>query len=221
MEVGQVLSLLQLCDSLFPLGAFAHSDGLEAATTSGAVATSKDLAAWMDAILDRAFRESDGPALSLAWAASLDGRWDDLRALDDELYALRPASTSRAASRAMGGRLLKTWHEIRPSGVRPRSDPALTLPVAFAVVCALEHIPLSAALGGYVYTRLAATASAAMRLMPIGQHEAHRLLAERLLRVPDVVQSVINRPRPPQLFAPALDIAAMSQQYVSSRLFRS
>ena len=40
MEVGQVLSLLQLCDSLFPLGAFAHSDGLEAATTSGAVATS-------------------------------------------------------------------------------------------------------------------------------------------------------------------------------------
>src|SRR6185503_8361644 len=29
-----LLALLHLCDSLFPLGGFAHSDGLEAATTS-------------------------------------------------------------------------------------------------------------------------------------------------------------------------------------------
>jgi len=32
-----VLQLLHLCDSLFPLGAFAHSDGLETATVAGAV----------------------------------------------------------------------------------------------------------------------------------------------------------------------------------------
>ena len=61
-----------------------------------------------------------------------------------------------------------------------------------------------------------------MRLMPIGQHEAHALLADAARRgVPAVVERGHADAATVRVFAPALDIAAMSQQYVHSRLFRS
>jgi urease accessory protein UreF len=62
-----------------------------------------------------------------------------------------------------------------------------------------------------------------MRLMPIGQHDAHRLLARRLRQVPEAVEQIEASlyDGGPASFMPAFDIAGMTQQYVSSRLFRS
>jgi urease accessory protein len=92
--------------------------------------------------------------------------------------------------------------------------------VAFGVVCAASGIPVRAALEAFFYTRLAATASAAMRLMPIGQHEAHVLLAEVLVGIAGAVDAAMACEYP-GAFAPALDIEAMRQPYLHSRLFRS
>ena len=73
----------------------------------------------------------------------------------------------------------------------------------------------------FAYTRLAATTSCAMRLIAIGQMEAHALLAATLARVPDVVSGLLARDGEPESFAPALDLAVMRQPHVRSRLFRS
>ena len=77
------------------------------------------------------------------------------------------------------------------------------------------------ALSGFAYTRLAATVSAAMRLMPLGQSVAHQLLSRVLERVPQTVDEVVARAARPESFAPLMDVAQMTQQYVHSRLFRS
>jgi len=219
-----LLSLLHLCDSLFPLGAFAHSDGLEAATSARQVADADGLRNWMSACLDETCRRADGPAFVHAWHAATSGRWSDVRAVNIEITALRPSSASRQAARAMGARLLKTWRHIHPDSapaIGEAGGETLALPVAFAVVCAAAGVPLPAALAGYFYTRLAATASAGMRLIAIGQYEAHALVATFLARVPAIVDAVIERSEPPSSFTPALDIAVMGQQFVHSRLFRS
>jgi urease accessory protein len=223
MTGAPLLALLHLCDSLFPLGGFAHSDGLEAATTAGAIATGDDLRWWMDACLVESLGRSEGPAVSLAWQAFIDRRIDALWSLDADVHALRPSSTARQASRAMGTRLVKTWGQIRriPDLGGALGNRMLTLPVAFGVVCASADIGQRATLEAFFYTRLAATISCAMRLMPIGQHEAHVLLADALARVPTLVDGVLARGEQPASFLPALDLAAMNQQYVHSRLFRS
>jgi urease accessory protein len=100
-----------------------------------------------------------------------------------------------------------------------RFGPAL--PIAFAGACACSGIDRRRAVEGFAYTRLAATISAAMRLMPIGQTGAHALLARTLARVPATAELVASRNEGPESFAPAMDIAAMTQQYLHSRLFRS
>jgi len=93
--------------------------------------------------------------------------------------------------------------------------------VAFGIVCSATGIDERSTVEGFIYTRLAATVSAAMRLMPVGQHEAHAALADALARVPSIARAILDDCPEPTQFTPMLDIAAMSQQYVHSRLFRS
>lgn len=221
---GRLLRLLHLCDSLFPTGGFAHSDGLEAATSAGLVASAADLRQWMDVCLDETLGRSDGPAVWMAADRFLTGRLDALEELDAEVHALRPSSAARQASRTMGARLMKTWQRMHPHPDIERllavPERAHTLPVAFGVVCASTGIDARTAVEGFIYTRLAATVSCAMRLMPIGQSEAHAVLASVLAGVPVAVDAMVAR-RQVEAFAPVLDVAVMSQQYVQSRLFRS
>jgi len=228
------LALLHLCDSLFPIGAFTHSDGLESATSDGRVATASDLRAWLDACLDETIGRLEGPAVWQAWIAVRDGDWAAVETLDEELTALRPSSAVRRSSRAMGARLLTTWSALHPGspfdsrmterslGAGPTRNDAtgLSLPIAFAAVCVSVGVERREAVEAFAYTRLAATTSAAMRLMPIGQTDAHALLAQALGRVPALAAGIAAR-NALESFSPQLDVAAMTQQYLHSRLFRS
>ena len=222
----RLLPLLHLCDSLFPTGAFAHSEGLEWATDCGLVASADSLGEWMDASLSQFLARADGPAVWLAWHAFAGHDWRALAVVNAEAFALRPSAVSRQATRAMGVRLVRTWQQLyEPAGFGEMAaavdvERTMTLPAAFGVVCAATGIEARAAVEGFIYTRLASTASAAMRLMAIGQHEAHRVLASRLRVVDPIVEGIAVQPVMSS-FAPAQDIAAMSHQYVRSRLFKS
>jgi urease accessory protein len=224
MNPDSLVVLLHLCDTLFPTGAFAHSDGLETATAEGHIKTGPDLRGWMETTLGEVLRHGDAVAVARAWHAA--GRRDRsvLTALDREVYALRPAAAVRESTRAMGTRLLRTWEQIRPTELtRELTAQAsqFTLPVAFGVVCAASEISVRAAVEGFIYTRMAATVSAAMRLMPLGQHDGHRLLSDMLAQAPGVATKALSDEGPLTSFVPMMDIMTISHQYVESRLFRS
>jgi urease accessory protein len=222
-----LVALLHLCDTLFPIGAFGYSDGLEAATSAGLVRTPGDLRAWLEVCLDETLGRADGPTMLQAWAAFRNLEWSTLGRLDEEMNVLRPAAAARHSSQAMGRRLVTTWHALYPhpgleqtlelagrGAIRP------TLPVAFGCVSAAAGVAQLDAAAGFAYTRLASTISAAMRLMPIGQTDAHTQLAAVLERVPAVVDAMAGRTRV-ESFTPAMDIALMAQRRLHSRLFRS
>jgi len=222
-----LLALLHLCDSLFPIGGFGYSDGLEAATAAGLVETPADLQAWLDVCLDEVVGRLDGPAAIRASSVFDRQDWQALCELDEEITAMRPSSAVRRSSRAMGLRLLTTWSALYPDrrlehlldlARVQRLGPAL--PIAFGCACASAGVRIRDAAAAFAYTRLASTASAALRLMRIGQTDAHAQLAQALGRVPIVVEVMAARDRL-ESFAPAMDVAAMTQQYLHSRLFRS
>ena len=222
-----LLALLHLCDSLFPIGGFGYSDGLEAATSAGVVETPADFQAWLDVCLDEVVGRMDGPAALRAWSMFELRDWLALCELDDEVTAMRPASATRRSSRAMGLRLATAWSALYPTrrlahlldlAHRQRLGPAL--PIAFGCACASAGVGMRDAGAAFAYTRMASTTSAALRLMRIGQTDAHTRLAKTLERVPMVVEAMTARARP-ESFTPAMDISAMTQQYLHSRLFRS
>jgi urease accessory protein len=233
-QLPNLTVLHHLCDSLFPIGSFAYSDGLESAVSRGLIRDVDALEAWLDVSLEESLGRCDGPAIAIAWSAFEREDWTALAAIDREVTALRPSSAVRTGTRSMGLRLLKTWHVIHPDarlaralGLAGRRVLGPTLPVAFALACSTapvaagSAVALPDALSAFTYTRLAGTISAAMRLMSLGQTDAHQLLGRTLGRVPALVDGIIDRGARPESFAPSMDIAQMTQPYVHSRLFRS
>jgi urease accessory protein len=195
------------------------------------VTSAGHLREWIEVCLDETIERLDGPAMLMARTACVNESRLELEALDEHLYALRPSATGRSATRATGSRLLKTWLTVHGEHVQPssrleclRTPPAYTLPVAFGIVCALAGVAGRPGLEGFIYSRLAASVSSAMRLMPIGQNEAHGVLACALRRVPATAEAIERRVANRQrvgAFAPALDLASMEQRSVRSRLFLS
>ena len=212
-----MLRLLHLCDSLFPIGSFGYSDGLE-----GSIRSRDDVREWLDVCVDETIGRFEGPIVMRARRAFPDH--DTLRMLDEESIAMRPSASARKASRSMGHRLITTWAQLYPD---PRLAESYSLPVAFGCVCSASDIDARTAVEAFAYTRLAATVSAAMRLVPIGQTEAHQLLATALSRVPelsgtsDTSDASDTFGTRPESFVPRVDIAQMSHQYLHSRLFRT
>jgi urease accessory protein len=225
------MKLLHLCDSLFPIGSFGYSDGLEAAMVPlkpDAATSAHHLADWIDTCLDETIGRFEGPTVFRAWRAFEDRAWSALATIDEESIALRPSSGARKSSRAMGLRLLTTWSTLYPEArlqhavsLAQQGVIGPALPVAFAGACAASAIGAREAIEAFAYTRLAATISAAMRLMPIGQTEAHLLLARTLDRVAAVAEAIVARDADAESFAPHVDIALMTHQYLHSRLFRT
>jgi urease accessory protein UreF len=156
-----LLALLHLCDSLFPIGGFGYSDGLEAATAAGLVQTPADLRAWLDVYLDEAVRRMDGPAALRAWSEFDREDWQALCELDEEITAMRPASALRRPSRAMGVRLVTTWGALYPDR---RLEHVLDLarrrwlgpapPIAFGCACASARVGTRDAGAAFAHTRL-------------------------------------------------------------------
>ena len=173
--------LLQISDSAFPAGGFAHSSGLEAARWLGEVAGEDDVAGFVTAALWQA--GSFGlPFVEAARRAGPD-QPDALVALDRRCEAGLASHVTRRASRAQG----RAWSRACADslGLALAPLPHGHLPVAFGATTR------DLAMGGVrlVFLHLAARGplSAAVRLGAIGPYAAQRVqdrigaVAERVL----------------------------------------
>ena len=168
-----LLRLLTWLSPAFPTGAFAHSHGLEWATDSADITDRETAQAWLDALLRHGDLRSDAILLRHAHRAALR---QDLPALAD-LATLAEASAfgreRRDETLSQGtafATAARTWGDVPlPSGRTP-------LPIAFAATAAAHAIDEHAACTGFLHAAVANLASAAVRLVPLGQTDGLRIL---------------------------------------------
>jgi len=228
MDSRQILHMLQLSDGLFPIGAFAFSDGLETVVQRDEVITSAHFLVWFKHYVEAVFKESEGPAILQAMEF-FPKDWTRLQNLDHELTALRPSFEMRVSSHSLGLRLLKTCVVMHPAQVLTdlleRIDSG-----AFHGNIALVHGAVFRELGcgereallSFVYSRLSGAVSAALRLASVGQQEMQKVLSEVLECVPLTVEQVIESPSKSMTsFVPMMDVSQMEHRHLYSRLFRS
>lgn len=225
MDSLALIHTLQFTDSFFPVGAFAYSDGLETAATSGLVHDAASLGVWMDHFLEGVYILCEGLALVKCMMALKVDNLEVLSQIDRELTAIRPASAVRVSSLGVGKRLLSLYASIcgdenfpRYARMLPNSNAA----VAYAVVFFHRGIAEREAALAFGYSRLAGIVSAGLRLISMGQQQGQELLTRAIERLPDATDRIIRMADEPLTsFSPMLDIQQMNHQYVYSRLFRS
>lgn len=173
---------LQFGDSVFPVGGFAFSGGLESAIQKRVVTDAETLHAYTRTAVEQAAL-GDGIALVCAHRAALAGRMDELVAIDQRVYARKLSSETRTMSVRMGKKfaemsaevigapLLRAWREKIDAGATPGC-----YPVSLAVNFAAQALPARAAFAVHQYGVAAMILSAALRLMKISHVETQRIL---------------------------------------------
>lgn len=212
-------TLLQLSDSAFPTGGFAHSNGLEAAYQQGELGED-GLGSWLDQTLWQA---------GFAGLPFLGAAFDDPGALAradrlNDNFLSNPVANR--ASRSVGRCLVAAFAAAFPE---PRLEVWLEAEGLFlhhapalGAACAAIGVARGDAQRLFLHGALRGGLSAAVRLGAAGPLEAQRLQAERA----PTLSAVLSRcsdipPEDAAQTAPLHELFQMTQDRLYSRLFQS
>jgi len=216
--------LLQVNDSQFPSGAYAHSLGLEDLVQCGVVRDADGLQVFLREQIAPALCAFDLPMLARAHAAAMAGRTADLAALDRELDAWKLAAELRQASQRMGSRRLALVRRLAPAAVLD-DFAALESPQHHLVVCALElrSLPVAAAAWAFAHQAVTGYVTAAVKLLRLGQERAQAIIRTTLVELAPSIESAVtlDAGRQPGWFNPLLEIASLRHARARERLFIS
>jgi urease accessory protein len=230
------LQLLHLADSALPIGALAHSFGLETLVSSGLLKVS-DLESFLRGYLEESgmaeatfCREAFQLASNRAKNFSLE-RW---RHLNASLSAMKPARETRSGSAALGRNFLMAVSALGDLPVIRSAVEDANQASNHQHPQVIEHSPAFGLVGGalefgeesvivaYLHQSVASLVSACQRLLPLGQTEATRILWNLK---PSIIETA-KRSLAAHLddvccFNPLLDWGAMEHPALGTRLFIS
>ena len=223
-EARSTLPLLVWLSPAFPVGAFAYSHGLEWAVESHSIKDVATLADWLADLVENGAVRADCVLLAQAWRAA------DLAAIlavNALALALAPSTERRLETATQGTAFLHAVCDAWPSPALARLADSLgtgdiAYPVAIGAVASTHGLPLRATLEAFALAAVGNLVSAALRLGPIGQSEAQRIIA-RLQPALVALAAWAEAAGPDDLGTCAFrsDIASMRHETQYSRLFRS
>jgi urease accessory protein len=205
-----LLTLLQLADSALPVGAAAHSFGLETMAEEGFLEPAKVRQFLGDYLEEAGMLE----AVFLLRAHSQKG-W---AALNDELSARKPARESREASLKLGRRLadlVNAWLD------RGAVAAGLHYCVAFGAAGAALGIPPRPLAIAYLQQSVMAMVSSCQRLMPLGQSAASVIVYSLAAPISRVASAATEFDQEVACFNPLPELSSMRHGFLETRLFIS
>jgi len=218
-----LLPLVRFASPTLPVGAYAYSRGLEYACHAGWVHDEASARDWLLGLLEHVGAQLDGPVLVRLQHAFVT---EDLAAVErwnELLLASRESSELRLEDTQLGAALMRLLDSLgvplAPLFLR-REDVGYA--TAFALAMAHHAVPPSAALSAFLWAQTETQASAAVRLVPLGQTAGQRILSAVVAALPAHVEHALGVPDDALGgFAPALALASAWHETQYTRLFRS
>lgn len=232
----QIFQLLQLNGGTFPTGGFSQSWGLETYVAEGIVKDTRTFREFLESFLKSGIGRCEGPIICRAY--ELAGQVADgtsccgaaaaaLRDLEQLSQAMKVTKESREAALRMGkafGRILAPV--LGEEAVLPLKEAlgslAVSYPVIYGCMCRLLGTGLDEALAAYVFSAANTLTQSALKLIPLGNVEAQKVLFE----MDGVMEEVTCLCRETGIdeitnFCPGLDIASLAHEELPVRLYMS
>ncbi len=213
------LRLLQLASPTLPIGAFAYSQGLEAAVTAGLVTDEASTSRWILGLLLGPVTHLDLPIFARVHACHRAGDTAGVHRWDAVLFASRATAELQAEDRHLAsslGRVLGTL------GMNLAARASHTFVATFAQAAAGFDIDVRWAAEAFAFVWAEGQTSAAVRLVPLGQSAGVRMVAAAGLAIPGAVDRAFALGDDDLgAAAPLQAILSSAHETQYSRLFRS
>ncbi|MGJ8672240.1 urease accessory protein UreF [Rubritalea sp.] len=215
--------LMHYSDGVLPVGAYAHSMGLEGMVQAGVIQTAQDLGKFLEYDVMDALSRTDIPLAGHAWRQADDP--PALMTLDELSLAARPSRQLREAASKIGKQQWRIYQQTwakENAEVDAISWEYFQSPVVMGYIFNREQLPIEAVAWSLSYQTFSLLLQAALKLIPIGPRATQALLhsaieagSERFNRALKVPQDEIGASNP------MWDLASAQHEKAPARMFLS
>jgi urease accessory protein len=225
-EAAALYRLMTWLSPSFPVGAFSYSSGIEWAVEAGDIGNAASLRDWLSSVLADGAGFCDGVFLAHAHRAMASRDDPALRSVAELASAFVPSRERQLETSAQGRAFIDiaraAWNCEGLDLAIARCDDAIVYPIAVGLVSAAHAIPLAPTMHAFLHALTSNWISAGARLIPLGQTDSQRVLAQ----LEPVVVATAKRALQASLddlgsASFRADLAGMRHETQYTRLFRS
>ena len=225
-EAAALYRLMTWLSPAFPVGAFSYSSGIEWAVEAGNIGDAVSLSGWLAAMLAEGSGFCDGVFLAHAHRAAGSRDAPALRDIAELSAAFVPSRERQLETTAQGRAFIDiaraAWSCEGLDGIIADCDGAIVYPVAVGLVSSVHAIPLAPTMHAFLHAVVSNWISAGARLVPLGQTDSQRVLAQ----LEPVVAATASRALSASLddlgsATFRADLASLRHETQYTRLFRS
>jgi urease accessory protein len=225
-EAAALYRLMTWLSPSFPVGAFSYSSGIEWAVEAGDITDAASLRDWLASMLADGSGFCDGVFLAQVHRAASSPDAAGLRDIAELAAAFVPSRERHLETSAQGRAFIDiaraAWNCGGLDQLITRCDGVIVYPVAVGLVSAAHAIPLAPTMHAFLHAVVSNWISAGARLIPLGQTECQRVLAQ----LEPIVVSTGKRALQASLddlgsATFRADLASMLHETQYTRLFRS
>jgi urease accessory protein len=225
-EAATLYRLMTWLSPSFPVGAFSYSSGIEWAVEAGDVTDAASLRQWLAAMLTDGAGICDGIFLAHTHRAASSGDDARLAEIAELASAFVPSRERHLETTAQGRAFMEiaraAWHTPKTDRLIDACKTAIVYPVAVGLVGVAHAIPLAPTVHAFLHAVTSNWISAGARLVPLGQTDSQRLLAQLESVVADTAGRALAASLDDLGSATfRADLASMRHETQYTRLFRS
>lgn len=231
MADAELFDLLSWMSPAWPIGAFAHSSGLEWAVEAAHVRDRASATAWIEALIAHGAIQNDIVLFTYAWRAVTAGDEDALREVAELAIASQTAFERHLESTAQGIAFVRIARSASGIAAFDRYVAALgdiepAYPVIAAILFAAREVDFARGLTAWLHGAVSNLVSAAQRLVPLGQTDGQRVLHDCRASVLRAVEAAGGLPESEPFeslggCALVADLGCMAHETQYTRLFRT
>jgi len=217
------LRLMQLCSPMLPVGAYAYSQGLEFAVSSGWVKDDNTASIWIKGLLGNTLTNLDIPVLSRLHKAWLVNDKKNILYWNDYLFASRDSGELQAEDQQLAHALARLLGDLGiPEVMVWKKNSRVCFITLFSLGVAQWKIPINDASWGYLWMWAENQVLAAIKLVPIGQTSGQKILSSAIEIIPKLVSTGLSlKDEDIGYTAPGQGIASALHETQYTRIFRS
>ena len=225
-EAAALYRLMTWLSPSFPVGAFAYSSGIEWAVEAGDITDAASLRGWLAAMLTDGSGFCDAVFLAQSHRAASEPGYAGLKEIVELAAAFVPSRERQLETTTQGRAFIEiaraAWSASGLGAMIAACDGPIVYPVAVGIVSAAHGIRLAPSLHAFLHAVLSNWISAGSRLIPLGQTDSQRVLAD----LEPVVAATAARANAASLddlgsATFRADLASLRHETQYTRLFRS